>query len=36
MLDEYLLRNFNENSFAQTNEKRKEIAFIERSRNRRI
>lgn len=32
MLDEYLLGNFNENSFAQTNEKRKEIAFIERSR----
>lgn len=31
MLDEYLLGNFNENSFAQTNEKREKIAFIQRS-----
>lgn len=31
MLDEYLLGNFNENSFAQINEKRKEIQFIEQS-----
>lgn len=30
-LDEYLLGNFNENSFAQITEKRREIRFIERS-----
>lgn len=32
MLDEYLLGNFNQDTFARTDERRREIGFVERSR----